>query len=89
MSGTILVLIDFSYLTATEVNVDFVDIYLILALNRSYSYSNNKALKPIVFKITMMKNNLKQVDTEAFLLLEDDILAVYQKFAFFVNIFMQ
>lgn len=36
-----------------------------------------------------MKNNLKEVDTEAFLLLEDDILAVYQKFAFFVNRFMQ
>lgn len=38
-----------------------------------------KALKPIVFKITMMKNNLKQVDTEAFLLLEDDILCSLSK----------
>lgn len=37
----------------------------------------------------MMKNNLKEVDTEAFLLLEDDILANYQKFAFFVNKFKQ
>lgn len=36
-----------------------------------------------------MKNNLKQVDTEAFLLLDNDILAVYQKFAFFVYRFMQ
>lgn len=36
-----------------------------------------------------MKNNLKESDTEAFLILEADILAVYQKFALFVYRFMQ